>query len=162
MRHLFLAAPLIGALAFAAPASAQLVTHKDLSFSMALTIAQGTLEACQARTYAVSAVVLDRGGRVMVILRNDGAGLHTIENARRKAYTALTFKMPSKEFVEQMKTRAVRVQQTHLSGVIAIPGGVPIKLGKDVIGAVGASGSPGVDDECVNAGLDKVKQYLTE
>jgi uncharacterized protein GlcG (DUF336 family) len=44
--------------------------------------------------------------------------------------------------------------------VIAINGGVPVKVGKDVIGGVGLSGSPGVDEECVNAGIDKVKQFL--
>jgi uncharacterized protein GlcG (DUF336 family) len=45
-------------------------------------------------------------------------------------------------------------------GVIAINGGVPIKVGNDTIGGVGLSGSPGKDEECVNAGLEKVKQYL--
>ena len=54
----------------------------------------------------------------------------------------------------------MRREQTNLSGVIAINGGVPIMNGKDVIGAVGLSGSPGVDEECVDAGLQKVKQYL--
>jgi len=59
-----------------------------------------------------------------------------------------------------MKTRPVRREQTTLPGVIAINGGVPIKAGNDVVGGVGLSGSPGVDEECVNAGLEKVKQYL--
>jgi uncharacterized protein GlcG (DUF336 family) len=44
--------------------------------------------------------------------------------------------------------------------VIAINGGVPIKVGNDVIGGVGLFGSPGKDEECVNAGLEKVKQQL--
>jgi uncharacterized protein GlcG (DUF336 family) len=68
--------------------------------------------------------------------------------------------MTTKAFIEDMKTRPVRREQTTLPGVIAIDGGVPINLGKDVIGGVGLSGSPGVDEECVNAGLDKVKQDL--
>jgi uncharacterized protein GlcG (DUF336 family) len=59
-----------------------------------------------------------------------------------------------------MKTRPVRREQTTLPSVIAINGGVPIKVGKDVIGGVGLSGSPGKDEQCVNAGLEKVKQYL--
>jgi len=143
-----------------APASAQLLDRRDLSSAMALAIATGALEACKARNYATSVVVLDRGGNVLVSVRGDGAGLHTVENARRKAYTALTFKMTTKAFIEDMKTRPVRREQTTLPGVIAIDGGVPIKLGNDVIGGVGLSGSPGVDEECVNAGLDKVKQYL--
>ncbi len=147
-------------LSASASASAQLIERKDLSYAMALDIATGTLEACKARSYPVSVVVVDRGGAVVVSLKADGAGPHTTENARRKAYTALTFKMTTKAFIEEMKTRPVRREQTTLPGVIAIDGGVPIKVGKDVIGGVGASGSPGVDEECVNAGLDKVKQYL--
>jgi uncharacterized protein GlcG (DUF336 family) len=141
-------------------ASAQLIERKDLSSAMALAIATGAADVCKERGYATSVVVLDRGGNALVSLRGDGAGPHTTENARRKAYTALTFKMTTKAFIEDMKTRPVRREQTTLPGVIAIDGGVPIKLGKDVIGGVGLSGSPGVDEECVNAGLDKVKQYL--
>jgi uncharacterized protein GlcG (DUF336 family) len=147
-------------LASVTSASAQLIEHKDLSLAMGLAIATGATDACKARGYATSVVVLDRGGNVLVSLRGDGSGLHTVENARRKAYTALTFKMTTKAFIEDMKTRQVRREQTTLPGVIAIDGGVPIKLGKDVIGGVGLSGSPGVDEECVNAGLDKVKQDL--
>ena len=47
-----------------------------------------------------------------------------------------------------------------LPNVIAIPGGLPIKVGADVIGGVGVSGSPGVDEPCVQAGLDKVADQL--
>ncbi len=144
----------------ALPAQAQLVTHRDLSYSMALTMASGALDACKARGYPVAVVVVDRGGETMVALKGDGAGPHTMENARRKAYTARTFRMSTQQFIDEMKTRPVRREQTTLPGVIAINGGVPIKVGDDTIGGIGLSGSPGVDEECVNAGIEKVKQYL--
>jgi len=144
----------------ALPAQAQLITHRDLSYPMALSMASGALDACKARGYAVSVVVVDRGGDTMVALKGDGAGPHTMENARRKAYTARTFRMSTQQFIEDMKTRPVRREQTTLPGVIAINGGVPIKVGDDTIGGIGLSGSPGVDEECVNAGSEKVKQYL--
>jgi uncharacterized protein GlcG (DUF336 family) len=51
------------------------------------------------------------------------------------------------------------VQKT-LPNVIAIPGGVPIKVGNDVSGGVGLSRVPGVDEPCVMAGLDKVQDQL--
>jgi len=95
-----------------------------------------------------------------VALRGDGSGPHTVENARRKAYTANTFKMTTEAFVQDMKTRPVRREQTSLPGVIAINGGVPIKVGNDVICGVGLSGSPGKDEECVSAGLEKAKALL--
>ena len=144
----------------AAPAQAQLLTHKDLSYAMALTIATGALEDCKAKGYPVSVVVVDRDGHDIVTLRADGAGPHTMENARRKAYTALTFKMTSEAFAKLLETNPVRRQQATLPGVIGIPGGVPIKVGNDVIAGVGLSGSPGVDQECVMAGIDKVKDQL--
>jgi len=144
----------------AAPAQAQLLTHKDLSYAMALTIATGALEDCKAKGYPVSVVVVDRDGENIVMLRGDGAGPHTMENARRKAYTALTFKMTTEEFAKLMETNAVRRQQATLPGVIGIPGGVPVKVGNDVIAGVGLSGSPGVDEPCVRAGLAKVEDQL--
>ena len=144
----------------ALPASAQLIQRRDLSYAIAKTIAENALEACKAKGYAVSVVVVDRGGDTMVALRNDDAGPHTMENARRKAYTARTFKMTTAEFIKEMATRPVRREQTTLPNVIAIDGGVPIKVGSDVIGGVGLSGSPGVDEVCVQAGLDKVKDQL--
>ncbi len=148
------------AFALAAPAQAQLLTHKDLSYAMALTIATGALEDCKAKGYPVSVVVVDRAGVNIVALRADGAGPHTTENARRKAYTALTFKTTTEEYAKLMETSAVRRQQATLPGVIGIPGGVPVKVGNEVIAAVGLSGSPGVDEPCVRAGLAKVEDQL--
>jgi len=144
----------------AAPASAQLIERKDLSFPIAKAIAEGAMADCKARGYPVAVVVVDRGGDTRVAMRDDDAGPHTLENARRKAYTALTFKMTTEEFIKDMATRPVRREQTTLPNVIAISGGVPIQVGKDVIGGVGVSGSPGVDEPCVRAGLDKVKDQL--
>lgn len=159
-RLIALALVLSFSLAFSPGAAAQLIARRDLSYPMALGIATGALEACKARGFAVSVVVVDRGGDTQVALRDDEAGPHTMENARRKAYTARTFKMTTQQFIDEMKTRPVRREQTTLPGVIAINGGVPIRVGKDVIGGVGLSGSPGVDEECVNAGIAKVQQYL--
>jgi uncharacterized protein GlcG (DUF336 family) len=144
----------------AAPAGAQLIQRKDLSYGIAKAVAENALEACKARGYAVSAVVVDRAGLTVVSLRADGASPHTMENARRKAYTAMTFKMTTADFIKRMATEPVRREQTTLPNVIAIDGGVPIKAGNDVIGGVGLSGSPGVDTECVMAGMEKVKDQL--
>src|SRR5262245_9292529 len=142
------------------PASAELIPRTDLSYDIALPISTGAVDCCKARGDATGVVVLDRGGNVMISLRADNAGLHTVENARRKAYTSLTFKITTSTFIEEMKTKPFRREQTNLPSVIAIDGGVPIKMGNDVIAGVGLSGSPGVDEECINAGLEKVKQDL--
>ena len=148
------------ACAIAQTAGAQLLNHKDLSASMAITIAQTAIETCKANGYAVSATVVGRNGEIIVQVRGDNTGPHTLENSMRKAYTARTFRMTTEEFAKVLEQNPVRRPQTTLPSVIAIPGGVPIKVGKDVIGGVGLSGSPGVDEPCVMAGMDKVKDQL--
>ena len=89
MRVIFFRLFLVGAMSFVAPlAHPQLLTHRDLSYSMAKTIAETAIDSCAAKGYAVSAVVVDRAGDIIVAMRADNAGPHTMENARRKAYTA--------------------------------------------------------------------------
>jgi uncharacterized protein GlcG (DUF336 family) len=143
------------------PAVAQgLVTQRNISLAMAQTIAQAALAQCESMGFKVSAVVVDRGGLPVVMLRGDGAGLHTPEGAERKAYTARTFGQPSADFVKRMTDRPDTVGSVHYSRVLALGGGLPIKAGNEVVGAVGISGSPGKDDVCSQAGIDKVADQL--
>ena len=143
------------------PVEAQLLIHRDLSYAMAKTIAETAIESCAAKGYAVSAVVVDRDGEVIIAMRADNAGPHTMENARRKAYTARSFRTSTAAYAKRYADGdPVVYQQVTLPNVIAIPGGLPIKVGDEVIGGVGASGSPGVDEPCAQAGLDKVADQL--
>ena len=111
---------------------------------------------------AATAVVVNRDSDTIVAMRADEASPHTMENARRKDYTAMTFKQPTAEYAKKLQDpRSVAHQQVTLPNVIAIPGGQPIKSGTQIISGVGVSGSPeAVDDERVNAGLEKVKDQL--
>jgi uncharacterized protein GlcG (DUF336 family) len=137
-----------------------LVSQKNISLAMAQTIANGAIEACKAMGYRISVVVLDRDGLPIVMLRGDGAGLHTPEGADRKAYTAKTYGNPSADFLKRMqRDPAAHASETY-TRVLALPGGLPIKVGNDVVGAVGVSGSPGKDDDCGQAGIDKVAADL--
>ena len=145
----------------AGPARAELLAHHDLPYDVALTIAKGAVESCAAKGYAESAVVVDRAGETIVAIRGDNAAPHTMENARRKAYTAMSFRTPTSEYAKRFAdNNPVVRQQVTLPNVIAIPGGLPIKFGDEVVGGVGASGSPGVDEPCVQAGLDKAAGQL--
>ncbi len=128
--------------ALATPASAQLLTHKDLSLSTALAIATTAAETCKGQGNRVSVTVVGRNGEIIVQLRGDDASPHTIENSQRKAYTSRTFRIPSGELVKRVKDNPT-MGLVHLSGVIAAQGALPIKVGDEVIGAVGVSGSPG-------------------
>ena len=95
------------------------------------------------------------------MLRGDGAGLHTPEGSDRKAYTARTYSSPSANFAKRVTDRAeLRPARCNITRVLALAGGLPIKAGNEVIGAVGVSGSPGKDDVCSQAGIDKVADQL--
>jgi uncharacterized protein GlcG (DUF336 family) len=145
----------------AAPASAQLLARKDLSASIAIAIAQTAIETCKTNGYAVSVTVVGRNGEILVQVRGDNTGPHTIENSFRKAYTARTFRIPSGAMVDRVKAEPT-LGLIHLTNVIANQGALPIKIGEETIGAVGASGAPGgeKDEVCVKAGIDKVADQL--
>ena len=125
-----------------------LITQKNISLAMAQTIAQAALAQCESMGFKVSAAVVDRGGLTIVMLRGDGAGLHTPEGAERKAYTARTFSQPSADFVKRLSDRPDTAGSRQYTRVLALGGGLPIKAGNEVVGAVGVSGSPGKDDVC--------------
>jgi uncharacterized protein GlcG (DUF336 family) len=143
--------------AAATSAQAQLVTHKDMSAAMALTIAETALNTCTANGYHVSVTVLGRDAEVIVQIKGDGASPHTVENSFRKAYTSRTFRLPSGEIATRYKADP-SLFMVHLNNVIPAQGALPIKVGDDVVGAVGVSGSPGgeKDEVCSKAGIDKV------
>ena len=137
-----------------------LVSQKNIPLAMAKTIAEAATDTCKELGFKVSVVVVDRAGLPLVMLRGDGAGLHTPEGADRKAYTARTFGTSSTDFVKRMLNDPTSVGSKEYSRVLAISGGLPIKVGDDIVGAVGVSGSPGRDDECSQAGIDKVAADL--
>ena len=140
-------------------ADAQLITHRELSYAIAKTIAETAIDSCKANGYSVSAVVVDRAGEVIVALRRQRRPAHDGECASQ-AYTARSFRTSTAAYAQRFADNPVVRQQVTLPNVIAIPGGLPIRVGDDVIGGAAVSGSPGVDEPCVQAGLDKVVDQL--
>ena len=146
---------------FSAPASADLLARKDLSLDTALAIATTAAATCKGQGHRVSVHVVGRNGEVLVALRGDNASPHTMENSMRKAYTSRTFRIPSGEFATRVKENPT-LGQVHLANIVASQGALPIKVGEDVIGAVGVSGAPGGDKDevCAKTGIDKVADQL--
>jgi uncharacterized protein GlcG (DUF336 family) len=146
------------------------LTERNISLAMAKIIGETALDACRKDGSRVTVVVLDRAGNMRIVSRDDGAAPHTYENSQRKAYTALTFRAPSRELAERLAKNPGAVPQVYLTGTSAAGGGLPIKAGNEVIGAVGVSGSTSVpgsnvpggtrDEACSQAGIDKVSDQL--
>jgi uncharacterized protein GlcG (DUF336 family) len=76
-----------------------------------------------------------------VQIRGDATGPNTFEHAQRKAHTALTFKRTSAETAKAWVASTTPVPV--IEGTVGAAGGVPIRVGNDVIGAIGVSGAPG-------------------
>ena len=147
------------ALGSAAAFAQELNTQKTLSLDVALAIAHGALDQCRADGFRVTVTIVDGAGLVKVQMHDDGAGPHTMDFSRKKAYSALTFKRTSGE---TGKAWAAAPPAPLITDAVGTPGGVPIKVGNDVIGAVGVSSAPGGDKDevCSNAGIAKVASKL--
>jgi uncharacterized protein GlcG (DUF336 family) len=144
------------------PVQAALLTQKSMPASMALAVAVAAIEACSKQGHHVSVHVVGRNGEVIVSIRGDGAAPHTMENSLRKAYTALTFRGPSGDFAKRVNANPTLGLQ-HLAGVIAGQGGLPIRVGDEVLGAVALSGVIGgadIEEACAKAGIDRVADEL--
>jgi uncharacterized protein GlcG (DUF336 family) len=153
------ALPLLCALSL--PAQAQLLDQKGLSAAISLAIAQQAMETCKANGYRVSVSVVGRSGELIVQVRGDNTGPHTMENSFKKAYTARTFRSSSGALAQRLKENPL-LPLIHLSNVVAAQGALPIMVGEDVLGAVGVSGAPGgeKDEVCAKAAIDKVADQL--
>jgi uncharacterized protein GlcG (DUF336 family) len=149
-------------LASISSASAQApLTEKNVSMKMALAIIDGVLEQCTKDGYKVSVVIVSNDGVVRASLRGDGTGPHTLEFARRKAYTARTRNQTTLEFMK-LTDNPASAYLKQIPDVVAVGGGVPIRVGNVPIGGVGVSGAPASekDEVCANAGIAKVAEQL--
>jgi len=136
------------------------VTQRNLSLGLAKTIAEGALAECKSKGFNTAVAVVDRAGQIMVLLRDEEATAQQAEMARRKAYTARMFRTTTLEFQKRTSEGAYAAQR-DVADILALGGGVPIRVGNEVIGGVGSSGSSQEqDDACAKAGIAKVADFL--
>jgi uncharacterized protein GlcG (DUF336 family) len=152
------------ALAAASLAQAQSVrTERNMSLELANQIANATVAACQAAGHAVTVTVVNRSGGVVAVQRADNAGPHTVEASLQKAYTSASARNSTLAMMDAAQKNAGAANLVHMPGFLLLGGGVPVKLGSEVIGAVGVGGAPGgqLDEQCALAGLEKVKPLIS-
>ncbi|MFI5018606.1 MAG: heme-binding protein [Dongiales bacterium] len=146
-----------------APVAAEtLITHR-IPAALALEAVGEAVAACAKQGYAETAVLVDADGVRQALLRGDGTGVHSLDSAFSKAYTSATLKANTLVVIEHTKEDPMMVPSiAKLPNMILNGGGVVIKLGDEVIGAIGAAGAPGgeLDEACAKAGLDKILSRL--
>jgi uncharacterized protein GlcG (DUF336 family) len=144
---------------------ANVATAEDLPREAVLPLALATkaasvaVEKCAKDGYKVTAAVVDKAGVLRAQLRGDGAGPHTVDSSRRKAYTAGSTGRATSELAELV----VKAPHLHSLGkmnenILILGGGLPIQFGNEVVGGIGVGGAPGthLDDACAQAGLDAI------
>ena len=163
MKHTLTLAALTLAMLTAGTANAQAVrTEKNMSLELANQIAARSVAACAADGYNVTATVVDRAGVVRAVLRADNAGPHTLEASRLKAYTSASAKNTTLAIMEGSQKNPAAANLGQIPGYLLLGGGLPVKAGNEVIGAVGIGGAPGghLDDQCAQTALGQVQDLL--
>lgn len=137
-------------------------TEKNISLELANEIAAAGVAACSAKGYAVTTTVVDRAGSIRAVQRADNAGPHTLGASLQKAYTSASARNNTQAMMEAAQKNPGAANLVHIPGFLLLGGGVPVRVGNDVIGAVGIGGAPGghLDEQCAVAALDKIKDQL--
>ena len=172
----FLVAALLSSAAFAqttpaanpaAAASAPRVAvppARGPALALALEAANVAIKTCADRDQKIGVAVLDSAGGVKVLLGADGASARGVLSGNTKAFTALQFKAPTSLLQEQVKTDKALADKVAADPTKfnARAGAVLIKVGDEIIGAIGVGGARGsdVDEACAVAGLQVVQSRL--
>lgn len=150
----------------AAPALADdeeaLVSFSVMKPEVALDLATAAMERCRAEGAQVAVAVVDRFGVLQVLLRDRLAGAHTPETARRKAWTAVSFRQDTLTLAGAARPGGEAFGANYIDGALMLGGGVPVDAAGALVGGVGVSGAPGgaMDDDCARAGIAAVADRL--
>jgi uncharacterized protein GlcG (DUF336 family) len=166
MRTLRIAAITLAALAASASlgtAHAQAVrTERNMSLELASQLAAAAVSSCLASGYNVTAAVVDRAGQLRALHRADNAGPHTIAAAQAKAFTSASARGNTQAMMEGAQKNPAAANLVHIPGFLLLGGGVPLRAGNEVIGAIGVGGAPGghLDEQCAVAAIEKARDLL--
>lgn len=163
MRFSFLAALALIASPAVADEDDPFVGFKVLKPEVALQMAQAALEHCRGEGYQVGVMVLDRFGLPQVFLRDRFAGLHVMETARRKAWTAISFRTNTTELATLTQAGEAMSAIRNLDEALPLGGGLMVLDGEgSIVAGIGVSGAPGgdADDECAAAGIEAIEDMI--
>lgn len=131
-----------------------------LSLSAARSIIAAAEAEASRRGVGVVTVVVDDSGTIIQVSRMDTAQVASVNVGIGKARTAAIYRRPSRDFEEQIKNG--RVAALALADATPLQGGVPIRVGGRVVGAVGVSGdTPTVDEAIAMAGAAAIEGRMT-
>lgn len=139
-----------------------LVSVLRLPAELAQKAATAAVLACRKEGWQVAASVVNQDGVLQAVLRDNDAGPHTISTSYKKAYAAASLKVDTLKLDQEIQQSSDLQSLRMIDNTIILGGGVPIRKGKDLIAAIGVSGTPStaVDVRCAEAGIDTIKAAL--
>lgn len=142
----------------AAAATAPTVAHPDIALSSARRLLDAAMQACHAQGRTLAAAVVDRGGNLVALQRDDDVGPHNTLAAQRKAYTALSTKTATRELADRARADPQAHNLATIGELLLLGGGLPLRVGPDVVGAIGIAGAGGaaIDEGCAAAAIAQV------
>src|ERR687884_1626 len=123
-------------------------TIKALDAAGARAVADAGEAYAREHGHRVVIAVVDAAGEVLRVGRTEGAQVASSRVAVDKARTAAIFVRPSREMEEQVTNG--RLGALALHGASCLTGGIPLRVGDEVVGAIGASGETPDEDEAVS------------
>jgi uncharacterized protein GlcG (DUF336 family) len=141
---------------------ANVVKKNSISSELAQRMVDEALAKARKIGVTENVAILDDGGNLKAFHRMDGAPILSIEIAQNKAYTAL-FGFPTQDFFNFIQgDPSLLAGIPTLARVAAWGGGFPINVGGEIVGAIGVSGAPTVqnDVDCATAALALVSDAL--
>ncbi|SEQ79322.1 Uncharacterized conserved protein GlcG, DUF336 family [Nitrosomonas sp. Nm51] len=127
-----------------------------LTTELSARAAMAAIKQCESDGFKVSAAIVDHAGLLKAQLKADGAGPHTLDSSRRKAYTANSLRGPTQRYAELIVKSPDLHSLAHMNEhILLLGGGFPIKMGGEVVGGIGVGGAPGIkfDEVCARAAL---------
>lgn len=140
-------------------ASAEPLNQSNMSLKLANQLVEATLQACHADNRTAVVAVVDRGGRLVALQRDDNIGPHNTAAAQLKAFTSLSTKTASRKLSEIARNNPESENLNTVEDLLLLGGGVPVRFGDEVIGAIGVAGAGGsaIDESCALAALETIK-----
>lgn len=149
---------LASGMAQAGATAALQVQRPDITLEGALRLLDATMAACHANGKTLAAAVVDRSGNLVALQRDDNVGPHNTLAAQRKAYTALSTKSPTGKLADKARAQPQTANLNTLNELLLLGGGVPLTVGRAVIGAIGVAGAggPEQDEACAASAIARL------
>ncbi|MGH9283427.1 MAG: heme-binding protein, partial [Acidimicrobiales bacterium] len=110
--------------------------------------------------YRVVIAVVDASGELLALRRLEDTQVASVQVGIDKARTAAIFVRPSRDIEEQVS--GGRLGALALHGAVALTGGIPLRVGGEVVGAIGTSGETPDEDESVSLAGAEAEFSTTE